>query len=713
VKKKKVKSERREKYGTQKKLTLAILFSMLAVISVSIGCVSAENLDGTASHGDLVWRMGSHAGLTSTLDVPITGTYMDFTDVASEYGVNDSHQGRATVWFDYDNDGDLDLLLTVSNGNYTILYRNDGDTFVDVAEEVNLSEMKYGLSVGDYDNDGDLDILCDGLFRNDINATDSFTEVGFYTDSLFVDYDNDGDLDIYRICFWGSNKLFRNDGETGYVEIQGALGADDSRHSRSAVLGDYDNDGDLDLYVVNGRGERCSLYRNDVDTIGRFTDVTAEMNVGDEDRYANGACWGDYDNDGDLDLYLAKCESGLNRLYRNDVNTLGTFTEVGKSLGVADNPMDSFHAGWGDYDNDGDLDLYVVNGASKAPSRLYRNDVSEGNGFVETDEMANEGSAMGGSWGDFDADGDIDYYLVGSYPGYVMTNRLYQNNNSENGNHWLHINAIGTLSNRAAIGTTIKVVAGDLTQTRYVESTSGFGSQNSLPVEFGLGAHSTVDSVIIKWPSGRVQNLTDVEVNQFLNVYEYTPVEPCPAKNAVYQADVPDPEGILNPLRELRDDNLKIEYVDRYYENSPALTMVMRKDPALEYEAARLLARYSPMVCDHVNVIGVDKPITRGEAEEIVSFTDWLKRDVLENRGEIGAKKSQEIIMFLDEFTKQVEASEGKTFSQALRGSIYYEGELMPDPAIEKKWVEQVRGNIYGLATSLTIYALFNHFSTL
>ncbi len=512
---------------------------------------------------------------------------------------------------------------------------------------------------------------------------------------------------MYQTLFWKSNKLFRNDGGAGFVEIQGALGANDSRHSRSAVWGDYDNDGDMDMYVVNGCGERCSLYRNDVATIGLFTDVTAETNVGDVGRYANGGCWGDYDNDGDLDLYLAKCErSGLNRLYRNDVSTLGTFTEVGKSLGVADN-IDSFHASWGDYDNDGDLDLYVVNDA-REPSRLYRNEISEGKGFVETGEMANEGAAIGGSWGDFDGDGDIDYYLVGSHIGYAMTNRLYQNNNSENGNHWLYINAIGTISNRAAIGTTIKVVAGDLVQTRYVESTSDFGSQNSLPVEFGLGAHSTVDSVIINWPSGRVQNLTDVEVNQFLTVYEYTPVVPCPAKNAVYQAAVPDPEGILNPLRALRDDNLKVEYVDRYYGNSPALTMVMRKDPALEHEAARLLARYSPMVCDHVNGIDVDKPITLGDAEEIVSFTDRLKKDLLDNRGEIGATKSREIIIFLDEFRKQIEASEGKTFSQALRGSIYYENELMPYPVIEKKWVELVRENRYSFATSLTVYALSN-----
>ncbi len=445
-----------------------------------------------------------------------------FTDVASEYGVDDSRRGYSAVWFDYDNDGDLDILITpdaTAGGDiYTALYRNDGDTFVDVADEVGLPGLWSHLSVGDYDNDGDIDILYARLFQNDINKTGNFTGVGNYGQT-FVDYDNDGDLDTYSALFWGSNKLFRNDGAAGFVEIPGALGLDDPSHSRTSVWGDYDDDGDMDVYLVNGRGEKCLLYRNDVDTTGLFTDVTDEMGVGDAERYANGASWADYDNDGDLDLYLNKCEAGTNRLYRNDGEV---FTEVAAELGVADkNDYGGFHSSWGDYDNDGDLDLYVTS-RDGCPNRLYRNEVLEGNGFVETGEMQDiSGRGMGGSWGDFDGDGDLDYYLVSGYYG-TVPNRLYLNNCSENGNHWLHIKAIGTISNRAAIGTTIRVVTGDLVQTRYVESTSGFGSQNSLPVEFGLGAHLTVDSVIIRWPSGIVQRLTDVATNQVITVTEST-----------------------------------------------------------------------------------------------------------------------------------------------------------------------------------------------
>ncbi|MCK4359616.1 MAG: VCBS repeat-containing protein [Candidatus Cloacimonetes bacterium] len=459
----------------------------------------------------------------SSLPTPV------FIDVASEYGVDDSRKGIGTVWFDYDNDGDLDILMTTeSSGNYPALYRNDGNWFVDVAVEVGLPASSSRLSIGDYDNDNDIDILYAKLLRNDINEINGFTEVGYYGRATFVDYDNDGDLDIYCPLQGSSsgngapNRLFRNDGDAGFVEIVGALGAAGNSFSRTAVWGDYDNDGDMDVYVVNGRGQRCSLYRNDVNTIGLFTDVTNAMGVGNTQRYADGASWADYDNDGDLDLYLNKHDGYPNRLYRNDGYI---FTDVAVELGVANN-LGGFHSSWCDYDNDGDLDLYVTSWQGY-PNCLYRNEVSEGNGFVETYEMQDiPGTGMGGSWGDFDCDGDLDYYLVSGYYS-SEPNRLYLNSSSENGNHWLHIKAIGTISNYAAIGTTIRVVAGDLLQLRYVESTSGFGSQNSLIVEFGLGTHSAVDSVIVNWPSGIIQVLTDVDVDQFLTVIEpYSPTEP-------------------------------------------------------------------------------------------------------------------------------------------------------------------------------------------
>jgi len=164
----------------------------------------------------------------------------------------------------------------------------------------------------------------------------------------------------------------------------------------------------------------------------------------------------------------------------------------------------------------------------------------------------------------------------------------------------------------------------------------------------------------------------------------------CAAESAVRQASVPDPEEVLNPLRELRDDSLKDDYVACYYEYSPDLVKVMAKDPALAYETATLLVNLSPMVEHHVKIKGIseDKPIiiTERDVEEVVSYVERLKRSMLANREEIGAERCQEIAKLLDEFKQQIEASAGKTFTEALRDSVYYKSkgviELNVTPAV-------------------------------
>jgi hypothetical protein len=156
------------------------------------------------------------------------------------------------------------------------------------------------------------------------------------------------------------------------------------------------------------------------------------------------------------------------------------------------------------------------------------------------------------------------------------------------------------------------------------------------------------------------------ELNETNNCLENVWPPHCPAETAVYRADVPDADGILDTLREQRDDNLKDEYVDRYYDNSQELTEVMVRDPALTHEAARLLSKYSPMVSQDVHRIDVDTLITERDVDEIVSFIDRFKESVLNTRDGINAESTEELIKFLDEFEKQVEASEGKTFSEAL-----------------------------------------------
>ena len=187
-----------------------------------------------------------------------------FTDVASIYGVGDGCPAVNAMWLDYDNDGDLDILVA-ANYFHTLL-RNEGAMFVDVASSVGLGQANQwtqALTGGDYDNDGDIDILITStedknLFRNDVNQTEGFTALGYYGEGAFVDYDNDGNLDIYQVSQEGLNQLYRND-DGVLTEISDALGLADFRFTRTAVWGDFDGDGDMDVYVVNGRQQRSSL----------------------------------------------------------------------------------------------------------------------------------------------------------------------------------------------------------------------------------------------------------------------------------------------------------------------------------------------------------------------------------------------------------------------------------------------------------------------
>ncbi len=234
----------------------------------------------------------------------------------------------------------------------------------------------------------------------------------------------------------------------------------------------------------------------------------------------------------------------------------------------------------------------------------------------------------------------------------------------------------------------------DLTGGQHELGPYEYGNNDDIPIAGRWNAGSG-DKIGVYRPS----------TEEFILNYDIPQNNPfCTAEYAVYHAGVPDPEGILNPLRELRDDNLKAEYVDRYYDYSPELTMVVTRDPALAYEAARLLTKYLLMIEQQVTgtgkvelITGRDgkdeegsffgrpskgnvKLITGRDVEEVVSFTDGLKRSVLNSRSEIGATRSQEIIKFMDKFKGQINASEGKTFSEALQGSIYCEDKQIPDP---------------------------------
>ena len=347
-------------------------------------------------------------------------------------GVTDS----SVSWGDYDNDGDLDILLTgySSSGSISQVYRNDGGgSFTDIGAGL-IGAYHSSVAWGDYDNDGDLDILLSGYFsaakvyRND--GGDAFTDIGVVLPEVgessvaWGDYDNDGDLDILLTGRTGSitgvSNVYRNDGGGVFTDIGAGLIA---VYNSSVAWGDYDNDGDLDILLAGEVSSRyvSEVYRNDGG--GAFTEIGAGL-IGVSESSVG---WGDYDNDGDLDILLTGTwrlgiviMGPVSKVYRNDGS--GTFTDI--HAGLTD--VEDSSVAWGDYDNDGDLDILLTGNASSGRiSTVYRND----GGGSFTDIGAGLTGVDDGSvaWGDYDNDGDLDILLTGDTDsGRVST--LYRNN---------------------------------------------------------------------------------------------------------------------------------------------------------------------------------------------------------------------------------------------------------------------------------------------
>jgi hypothetical protein len=439
-----------------------------------------------------------------------------WTDVTtSVLGSTDAGSGLA--WVDYDNDGDLDIFFTNRvNQKNQLLVNQDlthagfvKDTPVALQDQTN----SRGCPWGDYDGDGDLDVYISNkgsnkLFRNDgggvfVDVTSSpLDDAGTGQTASWVDYDNDGDLDLYVVNN-GTNKLFRNEGAGTFTDVtSGPLG--DSNWGMGLGLADYDNDGDMDIYVANYDGANVLLENQG----GTFVDVTTP--VLESPLFSYAATWGDYDNDGDLDLYVTN--EGANKLLRNDDST---FTDV--TSYPVDNDRKGRGAAWGDYDNDGDLDLYLVN--YNKENRLFRNE--GGDSFCLNTlgcHWVEDGyDGFSTAWADYDQDGDLDLYVVNDQGDF---NKLFRNELKLD-RHWLEIDPVGVISNTDGVGVRVMVVAGGITQMREITSASGFASQGPLTARFGLGAEAVAETVEVTWPaSGIVQVMTDVPGDQMLQVIE-------------------------------------------------------------------------------------------------------------------------------------------------------------------------------------------------
>lgn len=453
---------------------------------------------------------------------------------------NQRYVGAA--WIDFDGDHDLDLATGRNE-----LYRNDGDgRFVKVSGAFGNSastQGEVGMTWADFDNDGDLDVYLVGL-RSDLYRNDNgiFNRVTTGTIGLgqnynawagaWGDYDNDGHVDLVLAApfnFNGittSNFLFHNNGDGTFAKVDTTPITSQTAPFTVPTWCDYDLDGDIDLFIgsgpANGTIAADFYYKNMLTESGTAFFVRMTDNFAVEPRDGQNVNWIDFDNDGDLDLYVTNYvgnASGLvNHMYRNDG---GTYTKITSGSIVTD-AQTSLGNIWEDFDNDGDLDCFVTN-EQGTTNRYYRND--GGGSFTRIDGTplsADNTPHNGASAGDFDQDGDLDLF-VWSTP--ATSRRLYRNDLTGS-NHWVRFELVGTVSNRASLGAIVRVKSviggASVWQMRQISAQNAFNGHSSLFPHFGLGDATLVDSVIVTWPSGTIKILTQVDADQFIVLTEDT-----------------------------------------------------------------------------------------------------------------------------------------------------------------------------------------------
>jgi len=532
--------------------------------------------------------------LTLTLVQPGAATPR-FSDVTAAAGIDFRHVNGATGskfvietvgagvgFFDYDNDGLLDIYLI--NGAATpgsqypappqnALYNNSGDgTFTDVTSSANVGDTGYGMgmAVADYDNDGDLDLYLgnfganvlynnsgDGTFV-DVTSSAGVGDERWTSSCAFSDVDRDGFVDLYaanyhnfsydnhRICAEGgsglqlycgpeafdgvADMLYHNNGDGTFSDATVASGLyNDSGKELGVVFGDVDLDGDPDLYLANDKTLNF-LYLNDGK--GIFEEVgllagTAYNEDGDVEA-GMGVDMGDYDNDLYPDLFVTNFQWETNTLYKN----LGDGTFIDETF-LAGLGKDSIaYLSWGthffDFDNDGDRDLFIANGHLESDVEKYENATfaQRNQLFINNDsrfvQYAVEGTALelqrvsrGAAFGDYDNDGDIDVLVAN-----VLDTPTLMRNDGGNKGNYLQLRLRGNKSNRAAIGARVEVHAGGLVQGNEVRAGSSFLSQNDLRLHFGLGTADAVENVVVYWPSGTVEKFVGLSINSEVLLHE-------------------------------------------------------------------------------------------------------------------------------------------------------------------------------------------------
>jgi enediyne biosynthesis protein E4 len=550
-------------------------FAPLALASVLIlsltGCQSPKNSKSDSQQG--------------SASVPEdNGEY--FQKISPQNGINFKHTigdhhldnlvetvGGGAVFLDYDQDGYMDLYM--SNGSFTEglsegehsdevhtnqLFRNKHDgTFEDVTHKAGVGNTGYGMgmTVGDINNDGYPEIYITNygpnvLYLNNGNGT--FTDISKKANvagnecsvgAVWFDYDNDGLLDLYvgnyikydpdysyfyapdgfpgPMAYDGQlDRLFHNLGDNKFEDVTMAMGiANPDGRAMGVGAADFDDDGWVDIFVANDHMVNNIYHNNEGKGFeDQGTKTGMAFNQAGEATISMSVDFADYNNDGLLDVFMS--DDTYCSLYENQGG--GVFKDMAYQAGIS--MAAAQHVGWSssfiDYNNDGKVDLFKVNGELKhlygQEDQVFENmdgekfeDISVNLGAYFQEENVGRGACFG----DYDNDGDLDAYIVNldDYGVFLRNNRGTENN-------WIILNLVGTESNRDAIGAKVIISAGDRQQMGVRRSTTGYLSQNDPRMHFGLGDATQVDFVEIRWPSGKVQLLEDVKVNEILTVKE-------------------------------------------------------------------------------------------------------------------------------------------------------------------------------------------------
>jgi hypothetical protein len=446
-----------------------------------------------------------------------------FTDVTDLAGVGDLGFGLGVTAGDFDNDGYADLYL--NNFGPNVLYHNNGDgTFTDVTDSAGVSNgnlVGAGAAFLDMDADGDLDLYAANYLQFD------------YAAHVVRTIDGIPRYPVPRDFMPVPDSLFRNDGDGTFTDVSSQSGvASHAGTGMGMVTADYDRDGDTDVFVLNDVAANF-FFQND--GAGNFREVavfngTAYNAYGDENASMGVDC-GDYDNDGWLDFLMTSYQGEMPVLYRNLGN--GVFEDVVHISGAGEGAFS--HVNWGnglvDFDNDGDLDVFIANGHTEDNIDLWddstayraRNLVlmNDGTGhFTNITRACGSGllpvkSSRGAGFDDLDNDGDVDVVVLNSREEPTLAR-----NDSPGGNHWLELRLIGIRGNRDGVGAQVDVTLGGRTRTAEVHGGRGYQSYYGAILHFGLGHRNRVARVEVRWIGGLRDTVEGIEVDQRVIVHE-------------------------------------------------------------------------------------------------------------------------------------------------------------------------------------------------